>query len=83
MQTTNVSYDTDTGILTLRLTTGEEFHITQPAHALAIKDRISVGGAITDTQRTWLEQYRVELRQSNRERLRDKLKTLRREMWRP
>lgn len=83
MQATAIAYDPDTGILTLRLTSGEEFRITNAGHARTVKERLSVHGTVTDVQRSWLEQYRVSERQTNRTLLREKLAALRREMWRP
>ncbi len=81
MQATNITYDDDTGTLTIRLTSGEEFRITHPVHARTVRERLSVHGLITDVQREWLEQYRIETRHANRERLRDQLRILRKELW--
>lgn len=79
-QISTLSYDPDTAMLDLRLSTGEEYRITNPAHARAIKDKVSVGGTLADVQRFWLEQYRVHVRDSNSERLRSKLAEFRKEL---
>lgn len=80
MQTTNVEYDEDAGVLRIRLDTGDEYQIDNAGHAARIKDKISVGGVISDDQRWWLEKYRINLRQGNRDRLRERLRQLRREL---
>lgn len=77
MQLTSVLHDLDTGLLALRLSTGEEFLISNPAIAQSLKDKISVGGRITDVQRTWLEQYRLIKTEANKERMRAVLNRLR------
>lgn len=77
MQATSLSLDDDTGILTLRLDDGAEFEITDPSHASAVHNHISHGGKINDDQRQWLQKYRVEIRYTNRERLRAKMKEIR------
>lgn len=82
LQTRTVSYDPDTGVLSLTLTNDATYVIPHPGHARQIKEKISPGGRLTVIQRDWLEQYRVkptgtpELRQS----LREKLATLRTEL---
>lgn len=80
MQTTSVIHDPDTGTLTLHLSTGEEFLITNPSVAQTLKDKISVGGMISDTQRKWLEHYRVERKISNRDRVLETLGKIRDEL---
>lgn len=74
MQATNVTYDPDTGILDLRLDTGEEFRVTDAFHARRIKSKVSPGGRISKDQYEWIKRYRVELRNTNRDRLRAILK---------
>jgi hypothetical protein len=80
MQATSVIFDEDTATLELRLSDGGVFRILEPAVAKQVYDKISVGGQITDVQRTWLEKYRVDLRSENRQRLRDLLKEMREEI---
>lgn len=80
MNVTSLVYDEDTGALDLNLDDGSVYQVTNPGHALRIKEKISPGGVISEDQKWWLEQYRVELRKTNRERLRERLKTLRREI---
>ncbi len=80
MQATSVSYDSDNGVLQLKLDTGEEYQITNAGHARAVRDKISVGGVISGTQHAWLAQYRTELREANREQLRARLRKLREEL---
>ncbi len=80
MQVTSTGYDQDTGTLSIRLDDGSEYQIDQPAIAVAIKDKISCGGNISEVQYEWLQQYRVAMRDTNRERLRVKLREIRSEL---
>ncbi len=77
-QITNSTYDDDTGILRLRLSTGEQFQVTNPGHAVRIRNRISHGKHLTDLQYSWLAKYRVEI--GNKVVLRRKLAQLREEL---
>ncbi len=80
MQISSSEYDDDTARLTIRMTDGAEYQIDNPAHAIALKDKISPGGILSGTQRAWLERYRVVIRHTNRERLRAKLREMREEL---
>lgn len=57
---TNVSYDKDSGVLNLRLLSGEEYKILNGGHAKAIMSKVTVGGMISDDQKKWLELYHVK-----------------------
>lgn len=80
MQITSLNADPDTGTLEIRLSDGAEYQITNAGHARALNDKISVGGVISDVQRFWLEQYRVRRGDAGRERLKERLGELRREI---
>lgn len=80
MQVTSSGYDNDTGTLSLLLSDGTAYAIAQPAIAAEVKRKVSVGGALSGVQYDWLQQYRVELRHTNRERLRTKLAEIRSEL---
>lgn len=82
MQATNVTFDEDTCTLEIRLSTGDLYRITDPFHARAIKEKVSVGGNISDAQRWWLAKYLVpdQLRDANKERVAATLKRIREEL---
>lgn len=77
MQTTNVTFDPDTGILFVRLIDGSTYHIVNPVHARAVRERISVGGHLTEEQHFWLQQYRVIERERRKEQVLETLKKCR------
>lgn len=56
-QVLSSSYDTDTGTLTIRLLSGEEYYVTHAGHARRIKDKISPGGMLNTEQVSFLAQY--------------------------
>ncbi len=60
LQATRVYYDADTATLDFTLSDGADYRITEPAHARALRSKISVGGMINEGQRWWLEKYRVK-----------------------
>lgn len=59
-QVTNITYDKDSGILNLRLLSGEEYKILNAGHAKTIMAKVTVGGMISDDQKKWLEPYRAK-----------------------
>lgn len=59
MHATNLSLDIDTGTLTLRLSDGSEYLITNAFHAQVIRAKIKPGTVVTDEQMAWLVPYRV------------------------
>lgn len=77
MQLTSVIFDDDTSTLDIHTDDGAEYSITNPHYAKTMRDRISVGGQVSESQREWLEQFRVNLRHTNRRSLRDRLNRLR------
>ncbi len=80
MQVTSITLDSDTGVLRLSLDTGENYEITNPVHARTIYEKVSPGGIISDTQKFWLDKYRIDEQIVNRKRLLEKLGTLRHEI---
>lgn len=77
MQVTALIYDEDTGVLEFRLDDGTEFRIENAGHARVIRDKVSVGGRLTDIQRAWLDHYYVPSQQTNRARLKARLGEIR------
>ena len=59
MRITNVSHDSDTGRLDIRLENGWLYSITDRSAAL-IRDRITAGTKLNDAQLRWLAKYRVQ-----------------------
>lgn len=82
MQASRVTYDSDTGVLDLRLDTGDEYRIENAGVARKLKDKISVGGRISPEQRHWLERYKVAKVKVDRSKLLERLAVLRKELKR-
>ncbi len=80
LQAVTVAYDEDTGVLDLALDDGSKYQITNAGHARRLKEKISIGGVISEDQRWWLQQYKMVARETNRDRLRARLRDLRREI---
>jgi hypothetical protein len=75
------SYDKDTGILNLRLLSGEQYYVTNAGHARILREKTTPGGRLSLKQIDWLEKYRVPERGSvQTAALRNKIRTLRREL---
>lgn len=79
-QVTNITYDKDTGILSLRLIDGSFYVITNPGHARILKGKISVGGELNDDQLEWLHRYKTSDPKTNKQRLLNLLKSWRNEL---
>lgn len=81
-QVVSLELDQDTGVLDLRLLTGEIYRITNAGHAQQVKSKVSVGGRLNSSQSFWLEQYRVFDKLPDRLQILAKLRTLREELKR-
>lgn len=79
-QAISVAYEADAAVLTLRLTNGAEYRVTNAGHAQAIRQSIMPGGELSEGQCVWLERYRVAETPTDRSRLMKGLKELRAEL---
>lgn len=53
------TYDEDTALLTVRLTDGAEFCVTNAGHARTVLKRLGHHGEVSTELRHWLERYRL------------------------
>lgn len=79
-QVSSSSYDTDSGTLTIRLLTGEEYYVTHAGHARRIKEKISPGGMLNADQVSFLAQYLVQEQEDNRARTLRTIRKIREEL---
>ncbi len=80
MQVLSLSLDPDTGVLSLQLSDNSTYQINNPGHARQIAAAISPGGRLSSVQAEWLQQFRTELRHSQRDRLAGICRQLRQEI---